>query len=152
MELQRKVQEELIEREVLYEQNPMERAYALEWEETLYKILNSNIYDEQNRRRYFVKYARVSDDLLSDDLPPEKHLQHRIRILFMEKNFTAAQSFCSRYLELYPGSEDAVLCQIELYIQSKDSGGMAAFLATLSQRPVLLTQKTLQYIRVFRKE
>lgn len=152
MELQRKVQTELMEKEVWYEKNPGQREYARAWEKILYKVLNSNLYDEYNRKRYVTKYIRVSDDLLSENPPEKACLEHRIRVLFAEKNFTGAQAFCTSFLNYYPKSETAVLCQIELFIQTKDAEGMNHFLESLSGRPVVLTQKTLQYIRIFRKE
>lgn len=151
MELQRKIQEELIEKEVLYEQDPSDHAYAAQWEEILYKVVNSNLYDESNRKRYFAKYHCVSDNLLSAEMPEEIYLKNRIDISFLEKNYTEGQKFCTEYLRLYPGSEDAVLCQIQLFIRTKDSKGMQDFLESLSDRPVVLTKKTLKYIRVFKR-
>lgn len=151
MELQRKIQEELIEKEVFYEQNPSDREYAGQWEEILYKVLNSNLYDESNRKRYFAKYHRVSDKLLSVEMPEEIYLRNRINIAFQEENYTEGQKFCTKYLRLYPASEDAVLCQIQLCIRTKDAEGMQEFLDSLSGRPVVLTKKTLKYIRVFKR-
>lgn len=152
MELQRKVQEELIEKEMLYEKNQEERQYAVEWEEILYKILGSKLYDEQNRKRYFVKYKKVSDDFMEENCPMEQYLYHKIQVLFMEKNYTEASQVCRRYLDCYPESENAVLCQLEAFIKAKDYAGMKEFLKTMSERPVILTQKTLKYIRFFREE
>ena len=152
MELQRKVQEELIEKEVLFEKNAGERSFACDWEGTLYKVLKSSLYDEQNKKRYYTKYGRVSDALLSEEQPEEIYFMHRIEILFDEKNYTKAQPFCQRYLMLYPKSEDAVLCQIQEYILTKDAKGMQDFMDSLSERPVVLTQKTLEYVRVFKRE
>lgn len=152
MELQRKVQEELIEKEVLYEQNHSEPAFACEWEKILYRVLESTLYDEQNLKRYFVKYYRVSDQLLAQERPEELYLKHRIEVMFKEKDYTRSFPMCQRYLDVYPSSEDAVRCQIEYFILTKNSAGMQAFLAEMSERPVKLTQKTLEYIRVFRKE
>ena len=99
-----------------------------------------------------MKYKRVSDGLLDTEKPEEEFLYHRIQILFLEENFTEAQVFCQKFLNCWPKSEDGVLCQVELFIKTKNSDGMKAFLDTLGQRPVMLTQKTLQYIRVFRGE
>ena len=151
MELQRKMQEELIEKEIQFEKDPLNQQVAAEWEQLLYKVLCSNLYDEFNKRRYFIKYAKVSNQLLEASLPAEQYFRNRIHILLMEKNYTDGQNLCSRYLLCYPKSEDAILCQLECFIQAKDSAGMEKFLQTLSSRPVLLTQKTLKYIRIFRK-
>lgn len=151
MELQRKMQEELSEKEIQFEKDPSNQQVAAEWEQLLYKVLCSNLYDEFNKKRYFVKYAKVSNQLLEACLPEEIFLKNRIYILLAEKNYTEGQILCERYLTCYPKSEDAILCQIECFIQAKDSCGMKKFLETLSSRPVLLTQRTLKYVRIFRK-
>ena len=152
MELQRKMQEELMQRELIYEKNREYPVAAREWEKHLFRVLGTNLYDEFNKRRFFVKYDRVSDQLLSQEHPEEEYFCHRIEILFWQKAYTRAQEVCARYLEEYPSSEDAVYYQISLFMWTKDGDGMQKFLATLSERPVILTQKTLKYIRVFKKE
>jgi len=151
MEMQRKVQEELMEAEVQFEKDVENIEIASRWEALLFKVLCSNLYDDFNKRRYFIKYVKVNDKLLESELPEEKFLIHRIHVMLMEKNYTGAQELCNRYLNCYPRSEDAILYQLETYIQAKDSEGMKKFLETLSSRPVILTQKTLEYIRIFRE-
>ena len=151
MELQRKMQEDLMKKEFFYEKNREDFQAAKEWEQLLFKVLGSSLYDDYNKKRYFVKYDRVSDFLLSLEHPEEECFRHRIEILFLQESYTRAQEFCWRYLEEYPKSEDAVYYQIKLYIWTKDADGMQAFLESLSGRPVVLTQKTLKYIRVFKK-
>lgn len=151
MELQRKMQEELTMREVLFEKNREDLSCAREWENILYRVLSSNLYDELNKKRFLVKYDRVSDRLLQQEKPEESCFGHRIDILFMRKDYTAAQEYCTKYLNLYPESEDAVLYQIKLFIWANNADGLHRFLASLSERPVVLTQKTLKYVRAFRK-
>lgn len=151
MELQRKVQEELIEKEVEFEQHPMEEESAVQWEELLFRIIDSDLYDEQNLRRYYVKYRKVSDQLFEMGDPKEEVYRNRVHILLKEKNYTEGNKYSRQYLEAYPESEDAVLCMLELLIQEKNAEELNQFIAELSGRPVMLTQKTLKYIRMFRK-
>ena len=152
MELQRKMQEELMERELFYEKNREDLSGAGAWEKLLFRVLGSNLYDEYNKRRYYAKYERVSDELLAQEHPQEEYFRHKIEILFWQKDYTQCQEFCNRYLEEYPQSEDAVYYQIQLFIRTKDAENLKNFLGTLSERPVLLTQKTLKYIRIFKEE
>ena len=152
MELQRIVQEDLIKIERQYEINPKEHENASAWENLLYEVLCSNLYDEFNKKRYFIKYADVSNKILEEEMPDEIFFQHKIHILLIEKNYTEVQILCERYLECYPHSEDAILCRMEGYIQARDMDGMKVFLQNLSSRPVILTQKTLQYIRIFNRK
>ena len=150
MELQRKVQEELIQREVRFERSPDNPDVAREWESLLYQVLKTSLFDAHNRRRYFPKYYRVSDVLLAQK--EEAFYLHRIQVLFLEGNYTRAEEFCRAFLERFPRSEDAVLCQLELFIKTKNAAGMRKFLKALPGTPVRLTQKTLQYIRVFQED
>jgi len=152
MELQRVVQEELMEKEAQYAANPDDLTCAKEWEALLYEVLCSNLYDEFNKKRYFIKYADISDKLLEREKPEENLFKHKIQILLFEKNYTDANVLCERYLVCYPYSEDAVLYRMEVYIQARDTGGMKKFLQNLSSRPVILTQKTLQYVRIFNRK
>lgn len=152
MELQHKVQEKLAETEFLYQQNPDDTENAEQWEQLLYQVLQSSLYDEYNRARLFSKYADVSDRLFSAGTYDRRTLRHRVKIAAMQKNYTQAQQFCTKYLESFPDSEEAVLCQIRLYIDTKNAQGMQSFLRTLPERPVLLTRKTLDYIRIFKKD
>lgn len=151
MELQRKVQEELIEKEVEFEQHQMEEEPALRWEEFLFRVIESDLYDEQNLRRYYVKYRKVSDQLLKMEKPKEEVYNNRVQILLKEKNYTEGKIYTEQYLLAYPESEDAVLCMLKILIQEKNAEELETFIAGLSKRPVVLTQKTLKYIRMFRK-
>ena len=152
MELQRKMQEELMEKELFYEKNRGDVIAARDWEQLLFRVLGTNLYDEFNKKRFFVKYERVSDEILSREHPDEAYFCHRIETLFWQKDYMRAQEICQRYLDEYPGSEDPVYYQILLFIWTKDAEGMRRFMRSLSDRPVVLTQKTLKYIRVFKKE
>ena len=152
MELQRKTQDLITQWEVQYEQNPGDPASTSKWEELLYKVIQSRLYEEHTLGRYYRKYYRVSDRLLSSDQPAQQYYLHRIQILFHEGNLTDAKGFCIQFQERFPASEEAVLCLLEFFIRAKDSQGMTEFLQRLPSLPVHLTQKTLQYIKIFQKE
>ena len=152
MELQRKTQDLLVEREIRFQKEPWDPDAAAKWEELLYKVLLSGLFESAALERYYRSYYQVSDRLLSGELPSEQDYLHRIRILFLQENLTEAKDFCQRYLKRYPASEDAVLCLLEFYIKGKDAEGMREFLHSLPSLPVRLTQKTLPYIQIFQKE
>lgn len=151
MQLQADVQKRMIESEKIFDQNPENKEAAEKYERELYELITGGLLGTVNMRKYFLQYEHLCEHLLGTEKPEERYFLHRIRILFLEKNYTAVPEILERYLTLYPKSEDAVLCQIQLCINTRNYDGLKAFLGTLSSRPVILTQKTLEYIRFFRK-
>ena len=100
MELQRKVQEELIQREVRFERSPDNPDVAREWESLLYQVLKTSLFDTHNRRRYFPKYYRVSDVLLAQK--EEAFYLHRIQVLFLEGNYTRRRNSAGPFWNASP--------------------------------------------------
>lgn len=149
IELRRKVQTRLEQTEYAYRADPGDLQRAEQWEEELYQVLNTRLYDEFNRRLALSKYEEVSDRLLKRPVPRRAHLRHRLKLEIQQKNYGEAQRLCSIYQTLYPDSEEAVLAQVQIFIATKDAQGLQSFLQHLRERPVLLTTKTLDYIRVF---
>lgn len=150
MQLQAKVQNRMTLREKEFERNPQDFEAMAMYERELFQLLTSQVIEKDNLRRYFIRYRKLSDRLLAREEPEEEYFLHRIEVCFLEGNFTEAQPLLDRYLELFPKSEDAVLCKIKLCIYTKDKKELESFIASLSARPVILTQKTLEYIRFFR--
>ena len=56
-----------------------------------------------------------------------------------------------RYLEIHPDDEDAVLDAIRVCVQQNDRAGLDALLDRLGDMPVVLTSKSLRYIRFLRR-
>ncbi len=152
MQLRQKIQEAVIHREKLYEDYPDVPEYACDLEKELYRVIDSDVYEKENIRKYYLLYEKVSDQLLSQERPEEAFFYHRIHVNFRQENFTQMKELCIRYLETYPSSEDAVLSMIELCILTKDGGLLDALLNALPQIPARLTQKTMRYIRFFKTE
>lgn len=151
MELRRKARQALETQQALYDRDPDEQA-AERLSQTLYRVLHSDLYDGADSRRLYRDYRQVSDRLLSAPAPSRQVLGQRIDIERRFGDYTRAQEVCSRYLALYPDSEQAVLAQLYLFIDTKDGPGMREFLRTLSRRPALLTARTLSCVRLFQKE
>lgn len=150
MQMQAKVQNRMTQREKEFERNPEDPEVMVLYERELFELLTSRLLEQDNLRRYFLRYKKLSDRLLEQESPEEEYIQHRLQVCFLEKNYTEAIPILDRYLELYPKSEDAVLCKIKLCIYTKDRRALEEFINSLSARPVILTQKTLEYIRFFK--
>lgn len=152
MELRRKVQQQLAAAQARWRHTPGDPDAAAGWEQLLYRTLQSDLYDDCTNRRYQAQYRALSQRLLRQNKPRSRFLHHRVRLELLQGDCGRAQGVCSRYLTLYPQSEQAVRDQLELYIQARDPAGLQGFLRSLPGRPVLLTTKTLELIRAFRKE
>lgn len=152
MELRRKLQQELEEAEARWRKAPRDSEVCAAWEDLLYRVLQTDLFDPDVRRRLQNRYIALTDRMLRASLPSETCLHHRIQLELQQGHGTAAQPLCNRYLQLYPGSEQAVRDQMEVCVQNKNGAGLQKFLRDLRDRPVLLTAPTLAWVRAFRKE
>ena len=152
MEIRRKLQQQLDEAEARWRKAPRDAQVCAMWENLLYRVLQTDLIDLDVRRRLQSCYTALTDQMLQTDLPSEACLHHRIRQELRQGHGTAAQQLCARYLQLYPGSEQAVRDQMEVCVHTKNGAALQKFLHSLRRRPVLLTAPTLAWVRAFRKE
>lgn len=148
-QVQTKLQNQIREEEKNYQNNPNDMVIASVYETNLYELLNSGILDLGNSKRYLAQYNEVSDMLLESSHPSEDIFQHRIEVLFSSNDYSSLRLLIDRYLEAYPASENAVMAKMRLYIETRDGDGMKPLLDTLSERPLILSPKSLKYIRFF---
>lgn len=152
MELRRKMQQQLDEAQARWRKAPRDAEACVAWEKALYGAVQTDLFDEDTRRRLLTRYGALSDRLLRAPRPAERVFHHRIRVELQQKRYARAQQLCTRYLTLYPESEQAVRDEITVCVYTKDGAALQAFLGTLPGRPVLLTPQTLAWVRAFRKE
>lgn len=151
MLLQEKTQNRIMKKEKEFSLHPENEETGRELEQELYELLVSRLLTEENLKKYYLQYTKISDRLLKEELPGEEIFLHRLVICYQQGDFTDAQNILTRYEKSYPGSEDAVLARIKLCIYTRDGDGLTKFMEELGKRPVVLTQKTLEYIRFFRQ-
>lgn len=152
MELRRKLQQQLDEAEARWRRAPRDEEASAAWENLLYRVLQTDLFDLDVRRRMQKQYIALTDRMLRAARPSETCLHHRIRQELEQGRTAQAQRLCSRYLTLYPGSEQAVRDQMAVCVRAKNGPALQKFLHTLRDRPVLLTAPTLAWVRAFRKE
>lgn len=152
MELRRKLQQQLDEGEARWRQAPRDAGVCAAREELLYRVIRADLFDPDVCRRLLRQHTALSNQMLRAQLPPESCLHHRIRLELEQGHCAQAQRLCTRYLNLYPRSEQAVRDQMEVCIQAKNGAGLQKFLGGLRNRPVLLSAPTLAWVRAFRKE
>ena len=152
MELRRKLQQQLDEAEARWRKAPRDTDACAAWEELLYNVMQTDLFDRDVRRRLMQRHTALTNQMLRGSHPSEACLHHRIRMELQQGHCTRAQQLCTRYLKEYPRSEQAVRDQMEVCVQAKNGTGLQTFLAGLRDRPVLLTAPTLAWIRAFRKE
>lgn len=147
LEMQNKIMDALMKQEVAYRANPQDEEILFLWNDSLLKVLNSGLFNEKNIIKYSRMYVELSDKILMNDSVDQHYLLERILYDFVRKDYTHAYSLCVRYKDLYPQSEDMVLCFMQYYVDTKDKKGLDEFLKEVKSMPVVLSQKTLQYIR-----
>lgn len=151
MELQRKTQEEISARRFAFEKDPDDPDKAHACESILYRVITTDLFDEHNRKRLYHDYQNVIQRIQDHGAMNEEYYMHALDLYLLMKNHTDAMVLVQSYVKEYPHSEDALLYQIRCLIAGKDSEGMRKLMSSLSSLPVVLTQKTLPYVRMFRK-
>lgn len=147
MDLQKRIQTGVLEKQRAFERDPQDPARQEELEEALYQVIESKAFDENNLARYYALYSQVSNALLErEDLQPQ-WLHRRVAMDLRTGENIHAKETASRYLAAFPQDEDAVVDVIQVCLCLRDRRGLDRLFARLGEMPVVLTQKSLQYIR-----
>ncbi len=152
MDLQGKLQSALSKKEEQFYAEPENLSAAYAYEEELYKVIKSNVYDSRNLKKYYAKYKSVSNQLLGVALPGELCYHNRIEIDVETNDLEHAKEICDAYADAYPESEEMVADNLKLCIRLQDRKRMDNFLMRLKQMPVMLTAHSLQYVRFFEQK
>lgn len=150
MDLQQQVHARLAELGRLLEDDPDDLDALGALEQELYQVIKEGVVDENSLPRYVERYWEVSDRLLEEGRPSAAHLHHRIAVDLKAGSGEHARLAARRYLEVHPDDEEAVLDAIRVCVQLNDRAGLDALLDHLGDMPVVLTNKSLRYIRFLR--
>lgn len=151
MDLQERMQRQLVavERRLREDPDNPDALYALE--EELYSIIRSEVIDENSLPRYYNRYIQVSDELLAQASPSAECFHRRIKVDLKTHDSTHAKETAERFLTSNPDSEDAVVDMINVCVQLNDRAELDKLLDNLGSMPVVLTERSLQYIRYLRR-
>ncbi len=151
MDLQQQVHARLAELGRRLEDDPDDLDALGALEQELYQVIKEGVVDENSLPRYVERYWGVSNRLLEEGRPSASHFHHRIAADLKTGSDEHARSVARRYLEIHPDDEDAVLDAIRVCVQQNDRPGLDALLDRLGDMPVVLTSKSLRYIRFLRR-
>ena len=151
MDLQQQVHARLAELGRRLEDDPDDLDALGALEQELYQVIKEGVVDENSLPRYVERYWEVSHRLLGEGRPSATHYHHRIAADLKTRSGEHARSVARRYLEIHPDDEDAVLDAIRVCVQQNDRAGLDALLDRLGDMPVVLTSKSLRYIRFLRR-
>lgn len=151
MDLQQQVHARLAELGRRLEDDPDDLDVLGALEQELYHVIKEGVVDENSLPRYVERYWEVSNRLLEEGRPSASHFHHRIAADLKTGSDERARSVARRYLEIHPDDEDAVLDAIRVCVQQNDRPGLDALLGRLGDMPVVLTSKSLRYIRFLRR-
>lgn len=147
MDLQKHIQTGLLEQQKAFEKNPQDLEHQEKLESELFRVIESGAFDESSLARYYLQYSQVSDSLLARESPEDLWLHNRVTIDLRTGDLRSAQEKAARFVELFPDNEDAVVDMIQVCLRLQDRELLDGFLNKLGAMPVVLTSKSLQYIR-----
>ena len=147
MDLQKRVQIELMRQQKAFEQNPDSLEEQEKLERELFRVIESGAFEENSLTRYYIQYEEVSDALLARENPEAGWLHNRVVIDLRTGNIRHANETSAQFVALFPASEDAVIDRIQVCLRMQDREELDSFLGKLREMPVVLTVKSLQYIR-----
>ena len=151
MDLQKRIQASVLERQRAYRQEPEDPQRQEELEGELYRILESGAFDENSLGRYYAQYREISDVLLAREDGDPQWYHRRVGVDLRTGEDVHAQETAEAFLEKFPENEDAVVDCIQVYLQMRDRKALDRLLDRLGDLPVVLTQKSLTYIRFLRE-
>ena len=151
MDLQKRIQASVLERQRAYRQEPEDPQRQEELEGELYRILESGAFDENSLGRYYAQYREISDVLLAREDGDPQWYHRRVGVDLRTGEDLHARETAEAFLEKFPENEDAVVDCIQVYLQMRDRKALDRLLDRLGDLPVVLTQKSLTYIRFLRE-
>lgn len=147
MDLQKRVQDGLDRCRRAWKDHPDDPACQAAYEQELYRAITSNVFDRSTMGRYRSRYEKLSEQLLAGERVEPDWFHHRIQLDLAAGDPLHASQLADRFVKEHPDSEDAVVDRIESFIRMSDRQGLDQFLARLKEMPVMLTSKSLPYIR-----
>lgn len=147
MDLQKHVQEGLAQRQRAYQENPKDPTCQAALEQELHRSITSGVFDKNTLSQYRARYIDLSDQLLAGGQVREEWYHNRIQIDLQIGDNLHAKELSQSFVQDYPDSEDAVVDRIQVFIRMADRQELDGFLGELKNMPVMLTSKSLPYIR-----
>lgn len=147
MDLQKRIQGDLSRRQKALEENPGDEEGQEALERELFRVIESGAFDENSLSRYYFQYGQVSDALLAREEPQAGWLHNRVAVDLRTGDLRHAQETAVRFTGAFPENEDAVVDMLHVCLRLQDRELLDAFLEKLKDMPVILTSKSLQYIR-----
>ena len=147
MDLQKRVQDGLARCRRAWKDHPEDPACQAAYEQELYRTITSSVFDKSTMGRYRSRYEQLSGQLLAGPKVEPDWYHHRIQLDLASGDNLHASELADRFVQEHPDNEDAVVDRIQVFIRLADRQGLDQFLARLKQMPVMLTSKSLPYIR-----
>lgn len=147
MEVKRKLLLSIQELSVQYEQNKEDDYLAQTYAEMLKGFLRSGFLDKRTYTKYQYTYLSVLEQLTERSDQAETAFREKIDTELELGLTTVAEHTGRRYLEKYPGSEEAYLSLIKVYYTTKSAGKLRDTLEQLKQSPIRLSNHALTLVR-----
>ena len=152
MDLQNRIQDRLNRCTRSYQEDPSDPQRQALLEQELYHVMESGVFDRHTMARYQAQYSQLSDRLLAGGEIRSEWYHHRVRGDRQAGPPLRARARAFRFMEACPDNEDAGVDVIQACIQLSDRESLDRFLARLKDMPVMLTDKSLPYIRFLARQ
>lgn len=146
-EMRRKLQLQLQDLSVKYEENKQDievlQAYAL----VLKKYMDSSLIDQRTFTKYSYTYSFVLESLLDVYREEESYFVDKINCELINHAYDKAAQYCQMFQKYHPNSEKPYVMSLKRYFTVKDYAGFKDEMNRLKSSSVKISHSTLMMIR-----
>lgn len=146
-EMRRKLQLQLQDLSVKYEENKQDIDVLKAYAEVLKKYLESALLDKRTYLKYSYTYSFVLESLLDSYQDEAVYFVQKINCELANQAYEKAAQYCQRFHEAHPDSDQPYVLTMKLYYTVRDYAGFTAELDRLKSSSVKISHDTLILIR-----
>lgn len=147
VELKRKLQLDLQEMSVRFEENKTDVQAVQSYAEVLKRYVESSFLDDRTKKKYLFTYSFVLEQLLELTKEEESTFIELINVLFENKEYPKAVTYCEMFHAHHPKSEMAYVMSLKLFYLMRDVTEFQKELLKMKQSPIRFSPQTLKLIR-----
>lgn len=147
VELKRKLQLELQELSVKFEENKSDVEVIKAYANVLKRYMATGFLDKRTHKKYQFTYSLVLEQLIGSHQAEENDLIEAINVCLDNQEYPKAASYCQLFHSSYPKSEQPFVMSLKLFYCMRSYNEFQAELVRMKQSPIRFTPETLKLIR-----
>lgn len=128
-------------------EKPDELSLLQAYAETMEDYLSIGYLDQLSKKQSEQRYAAILERILMQMDTKEEFFAAKIRCELRLKNIVKAETFCDKFLRVFPRSEAPYIYYIKVYQQAKKYDKLQEKIAQLKTCPIKLSPEALRIIR-----